>query len=245
MTTSSEIRFRSDFTVALTDWMGNDLAIVNAARVTAPDDWAAHEFGRDACPQCEKDRGLLNMLMRDRHGTPWEHVVFTFYIEAPIFVAREAHRHRIASINEESGRYKELKPVFYLPVDDRPLIQEGKPGAYTFKPGGLWEMATVSDVTRESSARAYAAYREMLDTGIAREVARMVLPVNIYTSWYLTINLRSLFNFLSLRNKTDETTVPTFPMWEIQWVANQMEALAATVVPESMKLFNENGRLSP
>jgi thymidylate synthase (FAD) len=85
----------------------------------------------------------------------------------------------------------------------------------------------------------------MLDAGIAREVARMVLPVNIYTSWYLTINLRSLFNFLSLRNKTDKTTVPTFPMWEIQEVANQMEALAATVVPESMKLFNENGRVSP
>ncbi len=235
-TTTTEITFRSDMTVKLMDSMGDDQSICDAARVRRPGMRVTVD---------EADKGLMKMLMRDRHGSPWEHVIFTFYIEAPIFVAREAHRHRIASVNEESGRYKELRPVFYQPPDDRPLVQVGKPGAYTFEAGGLWGMATVLDVTRASSRAAYAAYREMLDAGIAREVARMVLPVSVYTSWHLTINLRSLFNFLSLRRVTDETTVPTFPMWEIQEVARQMEELAATIVPEAMRLFNENGRVSP
>jgi thymidylate synthase (FAD) len=98
----------------------------------------------------------------------------------------------------------------------------------------------------EGGAReAYDRYRAMLRMGVAREVAQMVLPVSIYTSWYVTINLRSLFNVLSLRMVTDATTVPTFPRREIEMVAEKMEALAAQVVPESIRLFNELGRISP
>lgn len=240
-------------TVKLVNSMGSDYTIVDAARVAAPGATPVERLTQMSMRAAEqkfdgmsdKDKGLMRMLMRDRHGSPFESVVLQFYIEAPIFVAREAHRHRIASINEESGRYKELGPTFYMPDSMRNLVQEGKPGAYTFKPGNKGQIFRVRNEIFAQARSAYRSYEDMLDAGIAREVARMVLPVNIYTSWYLTINLRSLFNFLSLRNKTDDTTVPTFPQREIEMVAEQMETLADQVVPEAMGLFRELGRISP
>lgn len=233
----TEVAFRSDVTVVLDDALGSDALVCRTARVQDPGLKERDSSGRD--------KGLLRMLMRDRHGTPWESVVLRFYVEAPVFVAREAHRHRIASVNETSGRYRELEPVFYLPGPDRRLVQTGKPGAYAFESGTADQQELVDGVLRKASTDAYAWYRLLLDQGVAREVAQMVLPVSIYTSWYVTVNLRSLLNFLSLRMVTDATTVPTFPRREIEMVAEKMEALAAQVVPESIRLFNELGRISP
>lgn len=229
------ISFRSDVTVKLIQNMGGDESVIKAARVSS----GSHS-GDPA-----KDKGLINYLMRDRHGSPFEHNGFTFYIEAPIFVFREFMRHRIASYNEESGRYKELEPVFYIPSEQRKLVQIGKPGAYTFEDGTYNQKRFVGPEMRRVNAEAYTAYKRMLDEGIAREVARMVLPVNIYSSMYVTMNARSLMNFLSLRTIREGSTYPSFPQREIEMVAEIMEQHFAAKMPETYFAFNENGRVAP
>lgn len=228
------MKFRSDMTVELIDSMGNDQSIVRAARVSSG----------SKSDESTKDIGLINYLMRDRHGSPFEHAVFTFRIEAPIFVFREFQRHRIASYNEESGRYKQLEPVFYVPAHDRKLIQVGKPGAYTFEDGTMQQHWEADFYSKEIARHAYKAYETQLELGIAREVARMVLPLNIYSSMYVTMNARSLMNFLSLRS-LKQGTYPSFPQSEIADVADQMEAFFHKLMPETFKAFINNGRVAP
>lgn len=227
------IDYRSDMTVELIDSMGSDIAVVRAARVSS---------GSSSEPI--RDEGLINYLMRDRHGSPFEHNAFTFFIEAPLFVFREFQRHRIASYNEESGRYKELKPVFYVPAEDRKLIQKGKPGAYTFEQGtedqGTHTRATLS----LNAMDAYYDYQELLEMGVAREVARMVLPLSIYSSMFVTMNARSLMNFLSLRSR-EQGTYPSFPQEEIAMVAEKMEQHFARIMPITYAAFIKNGRVAP
>src|SRR5690606_10072829 len=126
-----------------------------------------------------------------------------------LVVAREWQRHRIASYNEESGRYRELRPVFYLPNMTRPLVQVGKAGEYQYNWGSVDQYRMVVDQFRCTACEAYAAYRAMLDAGIAREVARMVLPLNTFTSFYFTVNARSLMNFLSLRKRDERSRYPS------------------------------------
>ena len=157
--------------------------------------------------------------MRDRHGSPFEHNSMTFYVQAPIFVFREFMRHRIASYNEESGRYRELRPVFYVPGPSASCVQDGKPGAYEFVDGTA-EQHDAGRAPRPGrrARQAYAAYQRMLDAGVAREVARVVLPVAIYSSMYVTMNARSLMNFLSLRTKREDSHFPSFPQREIEMV---------------------------
>ncbi|MFE5542801.1 FAD-dependent thymidylate synthase [Streptomyces sp. NPDC056534] len=194
----------------------------------------------------EKDSGLINFLMRDRHGSPFEHTSFTFYIEAPIFVAREFFRHRAGwSYNEESGRYKELAPVFYVPDEDRPLRQIGKAGAYEFVDGDYKQQAVVSGDIRRISTEAYGTYKRLLDLEVAREVARMVLPVNIYTSFYATCNARSLMHFLSLRTKVANANFPSFPQREIEMVAEGMEEHFSNAMPFTYVAFVRNGWMAP
>jgi thymidylate synthase (FAD) len=229
-----EITFRSDVTVRLINSMASDEAVTMAARVST-----------GASENPEKDAGLINYLMRDRHGSPFEHNAFTFYIEAPIFVFREFMRHRIASYNEESGRYKELAPVFYIPDRSRKLIQQGKPGAYTFEPGTAEQHDDIEVDFELVSEHAYHRYRELMESGIAREVARMVLPLNIYSSMYVTINARSLMNFLSLRTIREGTHFPSFPQREIEMVAEKMEEFFAEKMPITYETFNKNGRVAP
>jgi thymidylate synthase (FAD) len=229
-----DIKFRSDVTVSLINSMASDSAVTMAARVSTG---ASEDYGKDA--------GLINYLMRDRHGSPFEHNAFTFYIEAPIFVFREFMRHRIASYNEESGRYKELSPVFYVPADDRKLVQVGKPGAYTFEDGSYSQIKTTQALTRLSSERSYELYQKMLEQGVAREVARGVLPVNTYSSMYVTMNARSLMNFLSLRTTREGTHFPSFPQREIEMVAEKMEEFFAEKMPVTYECFNKNGRVAP
>jgi thymidylate synthase (FAD) len=185
------------------------------------------------------------MLMRDRHGSPFESPVLQYRIECPIFVAREFFRHRIASYNETSGRYRELEPVFYVPGPERPLRQIGKPGAYTFEPGEYGQIVLTQAAHKRSAKAAWGEYELMLGSGIAREVARNVLPLSIYTSFYVNFNLRSLMNFLSLRWAHEESKTPTFPLKEIEMVAKQMDAYATEIAPVAMAAFTEFGRVAP
>jgi len=231
--------FRSDMTVQLIQSMGGDDAVVRSARVSTTSDTIS-DFSMG-----KREEGLINYLMRDRHGTPFEHNGFTFYIEAPIFVFREFMRHRIASYNEESGRYKELAPVFYTPSEDRKLIQVGKPGAYTFEDGTDEQKATTAYHINRSSIDSYESYKAMLEAGVAREVARAVLPVNIYSSMYVTMNARALMSFLSLRTTREGTHFPSFPQREIEMVAEKMEDFFAEKMPITYATFNKNGRVAP
>src|SRR4051812_495177 len=183
--------------------------------------------------------------MRDRHGTPFEHSSMTFYVRAPIFVLREFMRHRTFSYNEESGRYRQLDPLFYLPEPERKLVQVGKPGKYEFIDGTPEQYKLAVEAIKESCRSSHRAYLEMLDAGVAREVARTVLPVGLYSSMYATCNARALMNFLSLRTRRDDSTFPSFPQREIEMVAEAMEAEWARVMPLTHAAFEANGRVAP
>lgn len=194
----------------------------------------------------EGSEGRINFLMRNRHGTPFEHGYMEFFVHAPIFVYREWHRHRIGwSYNEESGRYKQLDPVFYEPPRHRNLVQTGKPGAYEFVPGTDDQYAIVQDTIRYNSLQAYEAYEHLLAEGIAKEVARMVLPVNIFSSMYAACNPRSLMAFLSLRIDYPDATFPSKPMFEIQTCGEQMEKEFSQLCPITYDKFIQNGKVSP
>ena len=232
-----EPTYRSDMTVKLIDSMGNDASVARAARVSTGTDTADTDAAKDA--------GLINYLMRDRHGSPFEHNAFTFFVEAPIFVFREFMRHRVASYNEESGRYKELAPVFYVPAPERNLLQIGKPGAYTFEEGTSYQKTLTPAVIKGSSVESYESYQDLLKAGVAREIARMVLPVNIYSSMYVTMNARSLMNFLSLRVISTGSAYPSFPQREIEMVAEQMEGIFAEKMPATYLSFVNNRRVAP
>ena len=243
----SDIKFRSDVTVELVRASAADSDVLFAARVSTQGEQTLENAaaGQDAAIDEKRDKGLINYLMRDRHGSPFEHNSMTFYVQAPIFVFREFMRHRIASYNEESGRYKELNPVFYVPGPDRNLVQVGKTGHYEFLPGTAEQMALVEQESRTSSIHAYESYLRMLEAGVAREVARIVLPLNIYSSMYVTMNARSLMNFLSLRTKREGTHFPSFPQREIEMVAEKMEDFWAELMPYTYSAFNANGRVAP
>lgn len=244
----TEIEFRSDVTVELVRSSAHDADVLFAARVSTQGEQTleASLSNVDATTEGDKrDRGLINYLMRDRHGSPFEHNSMTFYVQAPIFVFREFMRHRIASYNEESGRYRELRPVFYVPAPDRNLVQVGKPGAYDFIPGTPEQVEVTAEATKAAVTFAYQQYERMLEAGVAREVARGVLPVATYSSMYVTMNARSLMNFLSLRTKREGTHFPSFPQREIEMVAEKMEAFWAELMPMTYASFNENGRVAP
>ncbi len=238
------VKFRSDVTVELVRSSASDSDVLFAARVSTQGEQTL-ESAQDENLDASRSKGLINYLMRDRHGSPFEHNSMTFYVQAPIFVFREFMRHRIASYNEESGRYRELNPVFYVPGPDRNLVQVGKAGAYDFLPGSPEQTELAVAESKAQATAAYESYQRMLDAGIAREVARIVLPLSIYSSMYVTMNARSLMNFLSLRTKREGTHFPSFPQREIEVAAEQMEALWADLMPLTYATFNENGRVAP
>lgn len=241
MGNESEVTFRSDVTVELVRASASDADVIFAARVSTVGEQSLEDVNADA----DRSQGLINYLMRERHGSPFEHNSLTFFVRAPIFVWREHMRHRIASYNEESGRYRQLEPVFYVPARDRAVVQVGKTGAYEFLPGDDAQYDLIDDRMRASCSSAYRAYQEMLDAGIAREVARMVLPVSIYSSAYVTMNARSLMNFLSLRRKADGSHFPSYPQREIELVAERYEEEWARLMPLTHRAFEANGRVAP
>jgi thymidylate synthase (FAD) len=240
-TPPAEVAFRGDMTVELVKHAASDADVIWAARVSTRGEQSLAEI--DADPR--RSAGLINYLMRDRHGTPFEHSSMTFYVQAPIFVFREFMRHRTFSYNEESGRYRRLDPVFYLPGPDRQLVQEGRPGAYQFTDGTPEQHQLVTSAVMRSCRQAYAAYLEMLAAGVAREVARTVLPVGLYSSMYATCNARALMNFLALRTRRPGSAFPSFPQREIEMVADQLEAEWARLMPVTHAAFEQNGRVCP
>jgi thymidylate synthase (FAD) len=238
----TDVRFRSDMTVELVKHTAADSDVVWAARVSTAGEKSLEAVHQDP----ERSRGLINFLMRDRHGSPFEHNSMTFFVSAPIFVFREFMRHRIGfSFNEESGRYRKLEPVFYVPGPDRKLVQEGKPGQYRFVDGTGDQHKVVVEATRRACRASYDAYLEMLDAGVAREVARGVLPVATYSSMYVTCNARSLMSFLSLRTQREDSRFPSFPQREIEMVAERLEEEWRRLMPITHAAFEANGRVSP
>jgi thymidylate synthase (FAD) len=233
---SEQIQFRDDVSVELVKSSASDADVIWAARVSTAGDKSLEDVGADAA----KSEGLINYLARERHGSPFEHTSMTFFISAPIFVFREFMRHRIASYNEESGRYRELRPVFYVPSKDRKLVQVGKPGSYSFVEGKM----TV-DAIKETCTLAYENYQKLLTAGVAREVARAVLPVTLYSSMYVTMNARALMNFLSLRTAREGSHFPSYPQREIEMVAEKMEAEFAKLMPITYGAFQKSGRIAP
>ncbi|MBT2391923.1 FAD-dependent thymidylate synthase [Streptomyces sp. ISL-1] len=234
--------FRSDVTVELVKHTAGDSDVLWAARVSTAGEQSLEELQKDP----ERSKGLINYLMRDRHGSPFEHNSMTFFISAPIFVFREFMRHRVGwSYNEESGRYRELQPVFYVPGQDRKLVQEGRPGKYVFIDGSPEQHKVVSEAMVDSYRRSYETYQEMLAEGVAREIARAVLPVGLFSSMYATCNARSLMHFLGLRTQHELATVPSFPQREIEMVGEKMEQHWANLMPLTYAAFNANGRVAP
>jgi len=210
--------------------MADDLSVVNSARVS---------FARRSETLSDADIGLINFLMRERHGTPFEHNAFRFHVKCPIFVAREWFRHRVGSFNEFSARYSEMPPEFYLPESDNVRTQTGKPGAYVFE--------TIEDEALRNNAihamsrtikESIRMYERLIAGGVAKELARAVLPVSMYTQFYWTVNARSLMNFLSLR--THQTA-----QLEIRQYADDVERLFAEAMPVTYAAWVDNAKVCP
>lgn len=237
---TQEPTYRSDVTAELVQFAGSDEMLARAAMVSTKGSMAT-----EAVPP-DKVKGLLSFLMKNRHGTPFEHASMTFFVQAPIFVFREWHRHRVGwSYNEESARYKQMDPVFYVPGPERNLVQTGKPGHYTFLPGTPEQYANMEAHLKSHSWGAYTAYESLLAAGVAREVARAVLPVNTFSSMWATCNPRSMMHFLSLRTKVEGSKFPSFPQREIEMCAEKMEAEFAERFPLTHEAFVAHGRVAP
>lgn len=233
---TSVIQLRSDVTVDLRRHMGGDDSVVEAMLVSTK--------GGDSIDSTATD-GRINYLMKNRHGSPFEHNAMTFYVEAPISVFREWQRHRILSFNEYSARYTEMKPVFYVHSDERPLIQVGKPGNYEFIPGTPEQSVWSRELLKQSYKESWDKYQRLLASGVAKEVARQCLPVGIYSYMYVTFNARSMMHFLSLRTTDANATYPSSPMYEIELCARKLETIFAELFPITYASFQKNGRVSP
>ena len=237
---------------------GGDHSVVMAAKVSTDPDVAA------GVKKHKKDSfGLINYLMKHRHGTPFEHAFLTFYVHAPIFVWREWHRHRVQSYNEESARYKILNPVFYIPPPERPMfkVPDWKPGRPKFMTmheclypdGSVLYMEDYKKPAyqqlvknlKEVYALAYKKYKENLALDVDPGLARDCLPVGIYSSCWVSMNPRSLMAFLSLRTHDPESTFVSYPLYEIEVAARQVEKVLKKYFPLTHKAFVENGRVGP
>jgi thymidylate synthase (FAD) len=216
--------------VRLDGYEASDLSVVNAARVS---------FGTRKDMLDESDIGLIKFLMRNRHGTPFEHNFFRFHIKTPIFVAREWFRHRIGSFNEFSMRYAVPELDYYLPEADKFRTQVGKPGAYTFESmdnsnGQIEFMRRAMD---DVCKFAGDTYEQLLEAGVAKELARIVLPVNTYTEFYWSVNARSILNFLALRNAPEA-------MLEIREFAIAVESIFSRAMPVTYQAFIDSNRIA-
>lgn len=230
--------FRSDPTVDVVQQSGDDEAVVAAARVSV--------VGSAAATEDIEAYGLIHYLMSHRHGTPFEHGSMTFRVEAPIFVFREWMRHRIGwSYNEESGRYKQLDPVFHIPAPSRPLVNVGTAARPRMVPGTPEQYTRLVERMESSYGVTYHDYEESLADGVAKEVAREVLPVGIYSSMYATANPRSIMAFLSLRVHDPEALFVSYPQYEIDQAAQLIEHHFEAAFPLTYSAFCNNGRVAP
>lgn len=198
------------------DFMGGDNSVVQAARVSVGQGLKGEE----------KDRKLVHYLMRNQHMTPFEHAVFKFHVKCPIFVARQWFRHRWGSYNEISGRYTEFKEEFYLPGFYRKQVDKN----YEFEPFKEHEVEIFQKKILEFYETAYTLYRDLLEGKIAKELARIVLPLSLYTQFYWTVNSRSLMNFVNLR-------ADKHAQWEIRQYALVIARIFKELMPWTFEAF--------
>ena len=208
--------------VALVDYMGDDAAIVQAARVS---------YGRGT-KTVRDDRGLIRYLMRHRHTTPFEMVEVKFLVRLPIFVARQFIRHRTGSFNEASARYSVVPDEYELLPPEAIRRQSTRNRQGRGDPLPMEVVGRFRDDLDRISKDAYAAYERALADGVAREVARLVLPVSYYTQWYWKTNLWNLFHFLSLR-------LDLHAQEEIRLYAAELARLGRCVAPIAFEAFEE------
>lgn len=221
--------------IRLRDMMGEDRRVAEAAWVSYAKQEESHS---------EEDvRRLINYLMKHQHGTPFEHVVFQFHVKAPIFVAREWFRHRIASYNEVSSRYITFAPEFYIPEKFRVKATTNKQGSIIpeegadFKDVATWNDWATQELT-EAYKSVYNSYLALKEGDVANELARLLLPLGTYTEWWWTVNLRSLFNFMMLRSHENA-------QWEIQEYSRTIETIVEEKLPVIYKAWTDNGRNAP
>lgn len=191
--------------VELIGILGNDLTVVNAARVS---------FNKRSEELNDRDKRLIRRMMRLQHGSPFEHVVLQFRVKAPLHVVHQWERHRMASYNEESGRWSLLQPEFFTPDDD--FAEENE---------RHWDLC-------------YALYRSQMDRGQPMEKARLVLPISLYKTFYFTCNVRSLLNFIGLRNHPEAQE-------QIRLYAGAIEDMMMVHVPTVIDSFNDHERRQP
>lgn len=215
--------------VRLDGALADDLSVVNGARVS---------YGKRKEEMNGADEKLIGYLMREKHGSPFEHNFFRFQIKAPIFVAREWMRHRIASYNEMSARYTELGSDWYIPDPENVRVRVGKPGHYEYKMADPDTTKQYLQLLELNCAESYSDYKNALEMGIAPELARLHLHVNHYTEFYFSVNARSLMNFLSLRNASTA-------QYEIQEYARVLEEIFHTQMPTTYQAFINNERVAP
>ena len=242
----SSITFKSDVDVQVVQQCGGDHMIVAAAKVCT----SGAESCQLATAECsEANSGLINYLMKHLHGSPFEHGSITFYVHAPLFVWREWHRHRIGfSYNEESARYKQLEPVFYIPDRNRPMMKvEGwKPGRPKFTVCETDEVyEQLCNNLKKQYQSAYEAYESNLALGVDPGLARDCLPVGIYSGCWVTCNPRSLMAFLSLRTHEPTADKVSYPLWEIEIAARKCEEALKQYWPLTYAAFVANGRAAP
>lgn len=209
--------------VRLIDYMGNDDSIVQAARVS---------YG-SGTKRVHEDRGLIRYLMRHQHTTPFEMVEFKFHVKLPIFVARQWIRHRTANVNEYSGRYSEMKDEFYTP-EEQFLRKQSLTNKQGRSEEGFEhdEAQSIISSFADLADNSYKQYEELLEKGVAREIARIVLPVSNYTEWYWKIDLHNLFHFLRLR-------LDAHAQYEIRVYAEAMAEIAKKIVPVAYEAFED------
>lgn len=233
--TPVNIEFTSSITADLVSHAGDDLTIAQAA-------WVSTRRQEDT----DRVDKLLNYLIKHRHGSPFEQGWMRFEIHCPIFVAREFVRHRIGvSLNEMSGRYTELEPIFWIPRESRGLVNVGTSARPKIEAGGEVTRNLVGAALVNSYASAWSNYTWMLQEGVAKEVARVVLPVGIYTRIMATFNPRSMMHFLGLRVHDESATFISYPQAEIEELATDMEFHFKHRWPLTHEAFIKNGRVSP
>lgn len=239
-----EIKLISDITVRPIQSCGGDHMVVAAAKVSTTGEDAL-KFADPSLS--ESNAGLINFLMKMRHGTPFEHASITFFVHVPAFVWWEWVRHRIGhSYNLESSRYKKLEPVFWLPRIDRKIrpAEDHKPGRPKFTADSLLAHKARNNLTL-SYKESYKRYESMIDDGVSNEVARAALPFAVYFSGWVTVNPRSLMSFLSLRTQDESAQFISYPQAEIEEAARSAEKFLTEGWPITYRAFVKNGRVAP
>lgn len=221
----------SESSVTLQSYHASDRDVVDAARVSF------NKFAEEEWNQ--RDQGLIEFLLYNKHGSPFEHTYFKWKVHAPIFVIREWQRHRIGwSYNEVSGRYVQLEEKYYAPTPKEVRLQGDGPNKYETTPlTDPRDAAHVSRLIAGASREAFAAYQSLIRQGVAREQARSVLPQGVYTTMIASCNARSLMKFLELRNATDA-------LLEIRELAADMEKIFIETMPVTATIF-QSVRVAP